>query len=228
MFRALIAQAATAAVVVSACAAPAPAGSPTSANAPVTTATLVPSAPATSAPATSAPATSGTPLATATAPGAVLDPATVNPCSFVSAARVGEVLGEAVAEGVLKESGGAAQCFFDVPGWPGVTIIPQDPGVSITIYREPKTVAAYDPSAYGDQQVVAEVDGLGDGAWWRHHVELPNVHIDTDTAVLDVFAEPIQFAVAFTQIPNPVGVDKTVWLADATELANDVLGALGR
>jgi len=226
MFRSPVALAAAAAVLVSACATPAsvpaqPSGLQTpSATAPAASATPVPSAPA----------ATGTPALTPTAPAsvAVVDPATIDPCSLVSAARVSEVLGEQVAEGVRKESEGSAECFFDVPGWPGVVMIPQDPGVSIRIYREPKTMSAYDPYANGDQQEIAEVDGLGDGAWWRHHVELPNVHIDSDSAVLNVFAEPLQFSIAFTQIPNPLGVDKTVWLANATELANDVLGALGR
>ena len=227
MFRSPVALAAATAILVAACAAPAPAAAPAqpsglqtpSATAPAATATAVPSAPAT-----------GTPAVTPTAPAsvAVVDPATIDPCSLVSAARISEVLGEQVADGVLKESEGSAECFFDVPGWPGVVMSPQDPGVSIRIYREPKTMSAYDPYANGDQQEIAEVDGLGDGAWWRHHVELPNVHIDTDSAVLNVFAEPLQFSIAFTQIPNPVGVDKAVWLANATELANDVLGALGR
>lgn len=219
MFRALIAQATVTAVLVSACAAPSPAGSPNSVPAP-------PSVPDT--PGATVPVATGTPGATQSGTPAAVDPATVDPCSLVTADRVSEVIGEQVAAGVVQESDGSAACFFDVPGWPGVTIIPQNPGVSIRIYREPKTVAAYVPPVNSDQQVVAEVEGVGDAAWWSHHTELPNIHLDTDSAVLNVIDEPIQFSIAFTQIPNPVGVDKAVWLANATELANDVLGALGR
>jgi hypothetical protein len=159
---------------------------------------------------------------------AVLDPATIDPCSLVTAARVAEVIGEEVADGVLQAGEDSAACFFDVPAWPVPVIIPEDSGVSIRVWLEPQTVSMYDPYANSDQQVIEEVNGLGDGAWWRHHEELPNIHIDTDTAVLNVITEPVRFHIGFTQIPNPVGVDTTAWLADLTELANDVLRALGR
>jgi hypothetical protein len=168
-----------------------------------------------------------TPTAAAS-PAAVVDPETIDPCSLVTAARVGEVIGEEVADGVLQESGDSVACFFDVPDWAVPIAIPQDSGVSIRVWRKPTTVAEYDPNVNSEQQVIAEVDGLGDAAWWRHHVELPNIHINTDDAVLTVITEPIRFHVAFNQIPNPVGVDTTEWLADLTELADDVLVALGR
>lgn len=223
MFRALMTLAVALAVLVSACAAPAPAGSPTSV--PTQPSVLqAPSPTPAATPSTSAPAASGTPVATS----AALDPATIDPCSLVPSARVAEVIGEEVTDGVLLEGEDSAGCFFDVPAWPVPVMIPEDSGVSIRVWREPQTVAAYDPNANSDQQVVAAVEGLGDGAWWRHHVELPNVHIDTDDAVLTVITEPVRFSIAFIQIPNPVGVDSAEWLANLTELANDVLVALGR
>ena len=168
-----------------------------------------------------------TPIVSATA--AAVDPATVDPCSLLDAAQIGAALGETVSAGVLTESAEHATCFYDVAAWPVPIVIPEDSGVRLVVSRDRWTVSTYRPADNNpEQQPLTEISGVGDRAWWQVHVELPNIHVNTENANLYVVSEPFQFTISFIQIPNPVGVDKGEWLADATALANEVIAALGR
>lgn len=216
----IIARTITMLVLLVACAAPAPAVT----TAPESNEPTTPLIPGPSATPTSAP----TPSAAASA--AVVDPQTVNPCDLLTAADVSLAIGSAADAGVATDSldGKTSLCFFHVPAWPAAVAIPENPGVFVRVWRESKTVATAEIYGNFDQGVIAEVADLGDAAWWSVHQELPNVHINTEDAALDIVTAPLQVRVGFTQIPNPVGVDKGAWLADATELAEKVLAALGR